>query len=225
MIRRELIGLIPFAAFAWFGQAYAAPAPATWDDLVLVKSKRFARAYVLPGADFRPYSKVMLDPTEVAFEKDWLRDYNRTTTSRVNRFSESDLHKAAVEGGKAATQIFTKAFTDAGVPVVADAGPDVIRLRTLVFNVRVTAPEMPTAGRSTTYAQEAGSASVLIEALDSATGAVLGRVVDSKVAGDAFMMRRNTVTNRSDFAILGRRWAKSAVEAFQELRMRAPTNA
>ncbi len=225
MIRRELVGLIPFMALVWSGQAYAASPPATWDDLVLVKSKRFARAYVLPGADFRPYSKVMLDPTEVAFEKDWLKDYNRTTTSRVNRYSESDLHKAALEGGKAATEIFAKAFSEAGFPVVAEAGPDVIRLRTLIFNVRVTAPELQTAGRSTTYADTAGSASVLIEFLDSATGAVLGRVVDSKVAGDAFMMMRNRVTNRSDFAVLGRRWAKSAVQGLQELRTRAPINA
>src|SRR5262245_11029369 len=46
-------------------QATAAKAPDTWDGLIKVKSKRADAVYLQPGADFRPYTKVMLDPTEV----------------------------------------------------------------------------------------------------------------------------------------------------------------
>jgi hypothetical protein len=59
----------------------AAKPPATWDNLVLVKSKKFQRVYLAPGADFRPYTKVMLDPTEVAFQKNWVKDYNNSSAS------------------------------------------------------------------------------------------------------------------------------------------------
>ena len=41
------------------------------DGLVRVKSKRLDVVYLQPGADFRSYTKVMLDPTEVAFAKNW----------------------------------------------------------------------------------------------------------------------------------------------------------
>ena len=54
-----------------------AKAPSTWDGLVLTKSKHFDLVYLQPGADFRGYTKVMIDPTEVAFQKNWQRDYNR----------------------------------------------------------------------------------------------------------------------------------------------------
>ena len=69
--------------------ALARDLPPTWDNLVLVKSKRLEAVYLLPGADFRTYTKVMLDPTEVAFRKDWMRDYNeqaRVFNTKVNGF-------------------------------------------------------------------------------------------------------------------------------------------
>ena len=59
------------------GTAIAEEAPASWDGLVEVKPKKMDLVYLLPGADFRPYTKVMVDPTEVAFRKDWLKDMNR----------------------------------------------------------------------------------------------------------------------------------------------------
>jgi len=48
--------------------ANSAAPPDSWDGLVKVKSKRLALAYLQPGADFRVYTKVMLDPTEVEYE-------------------------------------------------------------------------------------------------------------------------------------------------------------
>ena len=56
--------------------ALAEKAPETWDGLVEVKSKKFDAAYLASGADFRPYTKIMVDPTQVAFQKDWLKNIN-----------------------------------------------------------------------------------------------------------------------------------------------------
>ena len=53
-----------------------------WDGLIEVKPKRLDAAYLLPGADFRPYKKLMIDPVEVAFKKDWAKDYNQDTATR-----------------------------------------------------------------------------------------------------------------------------------------------
>src|SRR5436190_362149 len=88
------------------------------------------------------------------------------------------LASAAIGAAKA-TDIFTKAFNEGGYPVVAAPGPDVLRVRVAVMNITVTAPEAQTAGRSRSYAEEAGYATLVVEVRDSVTGAILGRAVDN----------------------------------------------
>src|SRR6476659_3966380 len=96
------------------GPVGAAKPPATWDGLVQVKSKRLDLVYLQPGADFRGYTKVMLDPTEIAFEKNWRREYNNTTLGLSQRVSETELQKLIVEGVQKATDLFAEACTEGG---------------------------------------------------------------------------------------------------------------
>jgi hypothetical protein len=37
--------------------------------LVKIDAKHVDEAYLLPGADFRPYTKVLIDPAEIAFRR------------------------------------------------------------------------------------------------------------------------------------------------------------
>ena len=69
MIHASIRGL----GAALFLMAFAAVAQdsSNWDGLVQVKPKRLDAVFLLPGADFRVYNKIMMDPVEVAFEKDW----------------------------------------------------------------------------------------------------------------------------------------------------------
>ena len=46
------------------------------DGLVRVKSRQMEMAWLRPGADFRPYTKVIIDRTSVAFQPNWMKDYN-----------------------------------------------------------------------------------------------------------------------------------------------------
>jgi len=94
--------------------ALAAAPPTEWDGLVRVPSKKLELVYLQPGADFRGYSKVMLDPTEVAFKKNWRRDYNRGTRDLGGQVSESDVQRAVAEGITAASDIFAKAWQKGG---------------------------------------------------------------------------------------------------------------
>ena len=52
--------LIAAALLGSASLAVAAPV-ASWDGLTEVNSRRMDSAFLLPGADFRPYTKVMLD--------------------------------------------------------------------------------------------------------------------------------------------------------------------
>ena len=95
--------------------ALAADLPPTLDGLVLVKSKRLEAVYLLPGADFRVYAKVMLDPPEVAFRKDWMRDYNEQAAFS-DQITDNDAQSIMVAVRKGFDAILTKAFTDARLP-------------------------------------------------------------------------------------------------------------
>ena len=219
MDRRHFAGLaVAFLASGNAGAALAAKPPEEWDGLSRVKSKRMKLVYLAPGADFRPYHRVMLDPTEIAFKKNWQRDYNNTHKSLSGRVSDADVQRVITEGGKAATAIFTDAFTDGGYPVVAAPAPDVLRVRTGIVNLSVTAPDIQTSGRSRTYANEAGHAQLVIDVHDSMTGALLGRAVDGRYAGDTQAFIRNSVTNRADFRQLVKLWASNSVRGLGELK-------
>jgi hypothetical protein len=197
--------------------------PASWDNLVKVDSKRFAGVYVLPGADFRVYNKVMFDPTQVAFDKNWKRDYNNTSMSMSMRITDADIRKAADRAGSAFGEVLAKAFGDAGYQVVTAPGADVLRVSTAVINLKVTAPDLMTAGRTRSYADYAGQATVVLEARDSMTGAILGRAVDAKAAGDTSpMLMRNRSTNARDFKRLFQNWAEASTRGLATLKSMSP---
>jgi hypothetical protein len=187
-----------------------------------VSSKKLDLVYLQPGADFRGYSKVIIDPTEVAFRKDWARDYNRDTVGVSRRVSEKDVRRALDAAAPVATEIFADAYTKAGYPVVTEAGEDVLRIRTAVMNIVVNAPDLMTAGRTRTFSDEAGEATLVIEVRDSVTGAILGRAIDRRIVGDDSMLIRNSVTNRSDFRQVAKRWATLSVNGVAELKALSP---
>jgi hypothetical protein len=201
-----------------------AKAPATWDGLVQVKSKKLALAYLLPSADFRAYSKVMFDMPEVAFSKNWQRDYNRSTMTLSGRVSDKDMQEA-VEGAKQSlSKIFPERFTHEGYQVVTAPGPDVLRLSLAVIDLQVNAPERDLPGRSRTYAVDAGEATFAIEARDSLTGQLLGRAVDRREAGEGPAYRRTYSSNMADFEALFDTWARIAARGLTELKSVSPVD-
>ena len=217
-MRSPVIAAI-FALTLASSAAYAQNPPTEWDGLVRVNSRNFDAVYLAPGADFSGYTKVMLDPTEVAFRRNWLRDFNRTAIGLSNRISDDEARRIldAVQTGF--QDVFTQAYRESGFEVVTTPGPDVLRLRTAVTDLDIAAPDTMTPGRRRTFGTEAGQATVVIEARDSMSGAILGRGVDRQTAGDnSFMLQRNRVTNRADFGRVFRRWADLSVQALQRLR-------
>ncbi|HEY1927390.1 MAG TPA: DUF3313 family protein [Caulobacteraceae bacterium] len=215
---RRCFALTAIAACAVYAAPTYAAAPTTWDGLVQVKSKRFALAYLAPGADFAPYHKVMIDPVEIAFKKNYVRDYNSSHRGLSSQIRDSDVERMVAGGSKSATSLFAKAFSDAEYQVVTEPGPDVLRVHCGVVDIYVNAPDVRSAGRRTAVAPEAGYASFFVEARDSMTGALLGRVLDKRYAGDSIGRVRTSVSNRADFEALFRTWAKQAVAEFGDLR-------
>lgn len=195
----------------------------TWDGLVEVKPKRIDAGFLLPGADFRPYKKIMMDPVEVAFKKDWMKDYNRDTATLSQRLTQEDIDNIAKAARENFEEVFTEAYREAGLEIVTTPGPDVLRLRPGVMDLYIVAPDNMTAGRSRTYTTEAGEALLFLEVRDSTTGALLGRALDrrnTRYTGQVQLSNR--VTNLSDFRTLFKQWADISVKGFEDLRALSP---
>jgi hypothetical protein len=164
----------------------------------------------------------MVDPTEVAFHKDWMKNMNdrRDVSRMVNDEKAQEIIAAARTNFD---EIFNEAFTKAGYEVVKAPGPDVLRVRTGVVNLYVNAPDVMSAGRSKTYTANAGEATLVIEARDSQSGALLGRVLDRRETREMVGMQQTTsVTNVADFRSLFKSWANIAVKGLQRLKDVSP---
>ena len=174
----------------------------------------------------------MLDPTRVAFAREWSRDVNQTI-GLMRRTTPEEAEQIAEQAGTGFGGLFADAFRNAGYEVVTAPGADVLRLSPQIVDLYITAPEnLTTSPRTRVYAAESGEATLVLQFHDSTTGALLGRAVDRSIAGDrgnfgnraAFRLkyRISTVWNRSDFEALFATWASASVGSFGELTAQSP---
>ncbi len=214
------------AALMWLGTtlAVAAENPGSWDGLIEIKPKRLDAAYLLPGADFRKYTKLMMDPVEVAFKKDWAKNYNRDATTLSQRLTPEHVEKIAQAAREGFTEVFTEAYKKGGPRARDGAGP---RRAAAASRRRGSlhrgAGQRCRAGRSRTYTMESGEATLFLEVRDSTTGALLGRGLDRRATrGTGMAQISNSVTNISDFKALFKQWADISVKGFQDMRAMSP---
>jgi hypothetical protein len=168
----------------------------------------------------------MLDPVEVAFEKNWARDYNRDAATLSQKLDQADIDRITQGARDAFAEVFTEEYKKAGLELVTAPGPDVLRLRPGVVDLYVVAPDNMSSGRSRTYTMESGHATLFLEARDSTTGALLGRALDKRATRNTGRVQiSNSVTNLSDFRALFKQWAEISVKGFEELRAHSPVPA
>ena len=221
---KRLLGSLVLALMGTWAMAGSASLPPELAGLVKVKAKRVDEAYLLPGADFRSYTEVMIDPAEVAFRKDWMRNINQQNRSPSNKISTEDAQEIAAAARSGFGEIWDEAFRKAGYEVVKSPGPGVLRLSPKVIDLYINAPDTMSAGRSRSYTVEAGEATLVLQASDSQTGAALGYAVDRRRTRSNGMTLSWTtsVSNRGDFGILFKDWANICVSALEDLKEKSP---
>jgi hypothetical protein len=200
--------MISVAAGLGAMSAQAQPAqlqPRSWDGLLNVESSRYGAVSVVPGANLRAYRRLMVEPVEVGFREDWLRNYNSALGAQdAPRLSGPEAARvmAAVRAGVG--DHFAEAFRRAGYELVGAPGPGVLRVRIAVVNLDPS----PAAGCAVpAYACDVTGAVLALEARDSLTDALLGRALDRRIA-----------KNQGDLARLFGAWAGESIEAFAALR-------
>lgn len=210
---RSLVVALVLGGLAAFSAAAAAPPPATTHDgLELVKDSRLDLVYRRPGVDMTGYTKLMLDPVEVAFKKQWTQDFRQV--------SNHDRERIRTELAKEFHDIFVEELqTKGGYQIVDEPGPDVLRVTAGIFELYINAPDTMTAGRSRTYALSTGEATLGAELTDSESGSVIARATDRVRARESATMQWITRSqNRADARAMLRKWATALREGLDAAR-------
>lgn len=188
------------------------------DGLQRVKSKDVQVLYIKPGASLTQFKQVAMLDCFVAFRKNWQRDQNAS----FPRISSKDMEKIKTDLSGEFRKVFTDELQKGGYSVTNDSADDVLVLRPAIIDLDITAPDVMEAGRSKTFATNAGSMTLYLELYDGATGEILARVVDSREARDNVrLMWQNSVTNRAEADVLLRKWASLLRTALDRARTQA----
>jgi len=170
-------------------------------------------AYALPGATLASYSKVKLDPVQVAFAKDW----NPTQPGSPFPISKADRERIRENVATTVYKAFAKELQGGnGYPVVSQAGPGVLGARIYIINLYVTVPPVLTQGQTISFSSSAGQGTLILQLYDSRTDKVLARVLDVKHADSGGPIIKNAVTNQVQGEIVAEGWAKRLRRAFDK---------
>jgi Protein of unknown function (DUF3313) len=208
---RHLAGLLCIAVATGFACSSALAAqdspPSMVDGLRLRTNTGSSLVYVKPGVTFGKYDKVAILECFVEFDKDWQNNYNSSQDDPSNFVSSDDMNRIKKELAAEFKRIFTKELQAGGYQVVTTAAPDVLVLRPAIINLRVTAPDLMTAGISATVVSSAGSATLYLELWDSMTNTLLARAMNAQADQQFGGQVANSVTNTQAADFILRGWA------------------
>lgn len=174
----------------------------TVDGLQRMESQRVDTVYTAPDMTLAPYKRIMLDPINVAFKKDWQRSHPE--------LSPGDIERIRSDAAKMFREVFARELQDEGGYALADqSAPDVLQVTASIVDLEITAPDVKGAGSSSTYVVSPGEMTLLAELRDSVTGAILVRVADRKRGREFGLLQiSDTVTNSAEAQRAFALWAK-----------------
>jgi len=176
--------------------------------------KGLALAYTRPGATLASYKRVMIDPVQIAFDKNW--DPERAG----GRIKMSKERKEEIRAGVAqiVQDEYAKELAKGNYQVATEPGADVLRVKINIVDVFINAPDMSGPGRVKTYAPEAGHMSLISELSDSTSKQVLARVADRREVGADRLQMSGSGVNKEDFRVAASAWAVQLREALDKAK-------
>ena len=188
----------------------------TPDGLNLVRSDKHSAVYIKPEAQLDIYNEFAIVPCEVAFRKNWQRDYNSSHRSSGQQIKERDIDRIKRELGEECTAFFTDALSEEpsyNLVTEWQQGQDVLLVRPNIVNLNITSPDVSSPSMTRSYSASAGSMTLYLELIDAETSEVLVRAYDSKADPDSFVNYANKITNRQAADRMLKNWATRLREA------------
>ena len=192
----------------------------TPDGLDLVRSDKHSAVYVKPEAQLDIYNEFAIVPCEVAFRKNWQRDYNSSHRSSGQQIKERDIDRIKRELGEECTAFFTDALSEEpsyNLVTEWQQGQDVLLVRPNIVNLNITSPDVSSPSMTRSYSASAGSMTLYLELIDAETSEVLVRAYDSKADPDSFVNYANKITNRQAADRMLKNWATRLREAMDSV--------
>jgi hypothetical protein len=205
-------------AFAIAGVSVARePTPPEWDGMKRVERGGLDAVYLREGVSLAKYKKVMLDPVDVSFDKNW--DPKRTGS--VSDFRKIDPQGIREDLAKLAREVTRRELEKKnGYALVDQPGDDVLRVRAQIVDLYINAPDTMTPG-SRTYVVSAGEMTLVAELYDSLTNTQIGRVMDRQKGleqGPFDFQIANRVTNSAEADRILAMWARRLRTALDNAR-------
>ena len=219
----SMLGLISLVGCA----STSTPPPATTPDgLELVRSDKHSAVYIKPDAQLNTYAKFGVVPCQVAFRKNWQRDYNSAHRSASQQVKQRDIDRIKGELGEECTRFFTDALSEEpAYDLVTEwqEGEEVLLIFPNIVNLDITSPDLNSPNMSRSYSASAGSMTMYLELIDAETSDVLVRAYDSKADPETFVNYANKITNRQAADRLLKGWA-TRLRAAMDDAMNAPAD-
>jgi hypothetical protein len=191
----------------------------THDGLKRVIDSKAALAYIKPDVDFSRYDRFMILDCYVAFKEDWQRDHNRDHRSLGGRVSDKDMERIRNAMAEAFREVFVEELTENdGYELVDEPAAGALLIRPAIIDLVATAPDTLSSGRSYTFVDSAGAATLYIELYDSVSGEILARAIDRKAdRSHGTLQWANRASGRADAKRILRTWAGWLRERMDEI--------
>lgn len=218
------IALLMFVAplFVAHGQV-ASPASPAAEGLIKISSKNFDRVYVRPGTDLRAYSSVIIEPATVEFRGDWMRDMNNARDT-AQRIGSKDAQKNANDARGWMRDAMNETLAASGYKIAGVAQPDTLRLVLKIDDLYVNEPDQISPDRRVVLTQDAGVATLTLEARDAVTDVLIIAMTDRRTANRiGGLASASGISNRSDFSRMFSQWAANCVTEIRIATLSAAT--
>src|SRR5258706_5229755 len=193
---------------------------ASGEGLVAVRSSNLDEVTLRPNADLAAYRKVLIEPVRAEIRSDWQKNLNYTRN--VSRWvGPDDAKRMAAEAAASLESIVTQTFKDRGYDIASAPEPGVLRVSSRMADLYVNAPDRYSPWTTKTFTRDAGQATLVLEARDAVSGALLARVVHHGTAREISRINpASDVSNRFWFDTLFKRWASDCIAEFEAGRNR-----
>jgi hypothetical protein len=188
------------------------PADVSEDGLQRVEISLFDELYVAPGVSLANYKRVMIDPVEITFKKDW-RKQHPDLSDRDFEVFRGELARLLHE--KLVTELARGGYTIAESP-----DKDVMRVRPTIEQADFAGPEPVGDKKTLTYVD--GEMTLRLQAFDGPSGALIARAKDLEEDPDTRVLERaDRITAYHNAQKMFTEWAEALRSAMDVAKVRA----
>ncbi|WP_427912570.1 DUF3313 family protein [Ramlibacter sp. MMS24-I3-19] len=176
-------------------------------------------ASVRPGASLGSYDRVLLEPVDVSFRRDW-KPYRTGSVIPLGPQEREALRK---DVARSVQQAFAATLPQHGLVLANEAGPGVLRMKLKVVDVYLNNPWTPTPGRSRVLAASSGEMTLVAELSDARSGELLLRAGDwQDMRNPGRLLPSNDVRTGWDVDRTAQLWASAVADAMRPPRGVSP---